>query len=119
MFYNVSNHPSAGWGGRQVAAARALGGEIADVPFPAVDPTLTATQVGALASEFAASLIPRLKPGDVVHVMGELCMVYALVGLLRAHGVRCVASTTVRQAVEMPDGAKLSHFRFVAFRDYL
>lgn len=119
MFYNVSNHPSAGWGGEQKAAAHALGGEIADVPFPPIDPTLTATQVRALATAFTAGLLDRLKPGDVVHVMGELCAVHVIVGLLLARGVRCVASTTVRQAEELPDGSKLSHFRFVAFRDYV
>ncbi len=119
MFYNVSNHPSARWGGKQTAAARALGGEITDVPFPVIDPTLTAAQVRALASDFVAGLAARLKPGDVVHVMGELCAVYAIVGLLQARGVRCVASTTERQAMELPDGSKLSKFRFVAFRDYV
>ena len=119
MFYNVSNHPSAGWGSEQKAAACALGGDITDVPFPAVDPTLTAQQVRALATDFTAGLLARLKSGDVVHVMGELCAVYTIVGQLLAHGVRCVASTSLRQAVELPDGTKLSHFRFEAFRDYL
>lgn len=119
MFYNVSNHPSAGWGSEQKAAACALGGTITDVPFPAIDPALNAQQVRTLATQFTTGLLARLKSGDVVHVMGELCAVYAIVGLLLDHGVRCVASTTSRQAVELPDGTKLSRFRFVAFRDYL
>jgi hypothetical protein len=33
-------------------------------------------------------------------------------------GLRCVASTTERRAVDHPDGSKTSEFRFVRFREY-
>lgn len=57
-------------------------------------------------------------PAHAIHVMGEMTFVYQFVKLATAAGLRCVASTTERRAVDHPDGSKTSEFRFVRFRDY-
>lgn len=49
--------------------------------------------------------------------MGEMNFTYALVSKLKAHNIRCVASTTKRETVE-ENGVKISKFNFVRFREY-
>lgn len=55
---------------------------------------------------------------NAIHVMGEMTFVYQFVKQASAVGLRCVASTTERIAVDKPDGTKVSEFRFVRFREY-
>ena len=93
-------------------------GKVIDLPFPQVDPAMTSEQVQALADECVKTI---LEMGDTasltVHVMGEMTLVYHVVTVLKAAGVRCVASTTQRVATE-DDGLKMSEFHFVQFREY-
>jgi hypothetical protein len=58
------------------------------------------------------------RPESAIHVMGEMTFVHQFVKRATAAGLRCVASTTERLAVDHPDGSKTSEFRFVRFRDY-
>ena len=43
---------------------------------------------------------------------------YSFVSTLKAIGINCLASTTIRNTVMTPDGKKLSDFGFVQFREY-
>ena len=54
---------------------------------------------------------------EAVHIMGEMNFTYSLVSKLKAHNIRCVASTTKRETVEEND-VKISKFNFVRFREY-
>ncbi len=129
MFINFSNHPSDGWSEGQLAAARELGGRLVDVAFPVVPPEAGEAEVEALAEDFTDRILAMpdeqhdgsLETDEaclVVHVMGELTLTHAVVSRLLDVGVRCVASTTCRDVDILPDGSKVSRFRFVRFRNY-
>ncbi len=119
MFVNVSNHPSAKWGDVQMAAAQQWG-KVYDIPFPVVAPDACVDAVSDMADDLINQIL-RLDvdmSNVVVHIMGEMTLTYAVVRRLLAKGVRCVASTTQRVVIDLPDGSKQSSFSFVAFRDY-
>lgn len=115
MLLNLSNHPSASWSFAQLAAA---GGEsqVIDLPFPAVAPDGDEAYIESLANEYLNKI---LKMNDIkaVHIMGEMTFCYKLITKLKAHNIRCLASTTKRETVE-ENGVKISKFNFVRFREY-
>lgn len=118
MFWNITNHPISGWEPNQLAAAKELSHELRDLPFPCVSPELTSSQVQELATSTVHHILILAKRDDVAHVMGELTLTFAIVRRLQDAGIKCVASTTARDVVQQADGSKISHFRFVAFREY-
>lgn len=115
-FINLSNHPSEGWSQEQLAAAREYG-EIIDIHFPNVGPEYTKDMVYNLAGATVDTITALIK-NPVVHVMGEMTFTYAVVSRLKALGITCLASTTERNTVIMPDGKKVSEFKFIQFREY-
>ena len=120
MFVNISNHPSKEWPQTQLIAANEIGGEIVDVPFPDVSPAAGVDEVAILARNLAEQILQRHPAAAMVH--GEPVLVFQLVQLLGAAGIRCYAATTRRIAVEEKAGGgvikKTSHFEFVQFRPY-
>ena len=80
MFVNFTNHPSGSWSAAQRRAAQVYG-EILDLPFPDVPPTLSAAEVAALADEWAARIL-ALRPACV------LCQGAAAAKPRRARGGR-------------------------------
>lgn len=118
MFINLSNHHSSKWTSSQVEAARKLGGEVIDLPFPNVDPRASMEAVELLAVETAK----RVPEGSVALVQGEFTLTTALVSTLTGRGVLCVCATSERRSVETtrPDGTvvKTAEFSFVTFRPY-
>lgn len=118
LFLNVSNHPTSGWGEEQLTAAKAYG-EVEDFSFPSVSATASSEEVKALAESVANDIIANNPDTELtVHVMGEMTFTFALVSKLKSHGIRCVASCTDRQAENLGNGDKLSHFHFAQFREY-
>lgn len=113
MLLNLSNHPSALWTETQLAAAD---GQVVDVPFPQVDPAGDEAYVESLANEYLDKIL-KMDNIEAVHIMGEMNFTYSLVTKLKAHDIRCVASTTKRETVE-ENGVKTSVFKFVKFREY-
>lgn len=113
MLLNLSNHPSASWSPAQLAAA---GGKVADLAFPQVAPDGDEAYIESLANEYLNKI---LKMNDIktVHIMGEMTFCYKLITKLKAHNIRCLASTTKRETVE-ENGVKISKFNFVRFREY-
>jgi hypothetical protein len=124
MLINLSNHESGRWSTKQKQAAEQLFGEVRDFPFPAIDPAASVEKIIELAQSYLQScqfMILQSVPQagqSAIHVMGEMTFVYQFVKLSTVAGLRCVASTTERIAVDHPDGSKTSEFRFVQFRDY-
>jgi len=116
MFINLTNHPSSGWSQEQLNAAREYG-EIVDISFPIIEPFFSKAEVDELA-DITIEGIADLDSNSVVHVMGEMTFTYAIVERLKARGISCVASTTERLVKMMPDGKKISEFKFVQFREY-
>lgn len=119
LFINLSNHPSFDWDEKQLAAAREYG-VVVDVPFPAVPAEATTEELEAIAQDLLeqVGVITKKNTDSTIHVMGEMNLTYILVGRLQHLGYRCVASTTVRNTVDNPDGTKTSKFQFVQFREY-
>ena len=102
MFVNFTNHPSGSWSAAQRRAAQVYG-EILDLPFPDVPPTLSAAEVAALADEWAARIL-ALRPACVL-CQGEMTLTTRVVRLpSRTDADGC----THRQ----------TEFRFVQFREY-
>ena len=129
MLLNLSNHPAAQWTAAQVQAAEKAFGDLRDVPFPVIAPNADLNAIIALAQEYVQKcrnqFDHRQNPASsikdqefAIHIMGEMTFVYQFVKRATAAGLRCVASTTERRAVDHPDGSKTSEFRFVRFRDY-
>lgn len=114
IFANLSNHPSAAWSDGQRAAAFELATSIVDVPFPAVDPSLSEDEVLRLAAATATRV-----PAGTTHamVMGELCLTFEIVRALQRAHVTCVAACGPRFA-ELIGEVKVSRFEFVRFRQY-
>lgn len=115
MLLNLSNHPSASWSPAQLAAA---GGEsqVIDLPFPTVAPDGDEAYIEQLANEYYNKII-EMQDVTTVHIMGEMTFCYKLITKLKAHNIRCLASTTKRETVE-ENGVKISKFNFVRFREY-
>lgn len=99
MLVNLSNHPARGWSRTQRQAASAYG-EVVDLPFPHVAPDLPTDEVARLARDYAARCAALLESSEgdgAVHVMGEMTFTCSVVAHLQGLGIRCVASTTVRE----------------------
>jgi len=120
MLINLSNHPSSGWSVEQTNKAKELYGNLVDVPFPEVDPVGNEQYIHELTDEYLSRIISiQSNSPKVVHVMGELTFCYALIKKLKMQGIKCIASTTVRDVVVGADGKITKAFKFVQFREYL
>lgn len=124
MLINLSNHPVNTWQENQKKIAESNYGEIIDLQFPLIPPEEGLDYVKYLANKYLVEIEKILNKGrnysnenNAVHIMGELTFVYVLLELLKAKGIKAVASTTRRNVVETQEG-KLSKFEFVRFREY-
>ncbi len=112
---NLSNHPSAGWTAAQRDAALELAAPLLDLRFPAVPAPSDLQEVLEMAHRLVGEV-----PAEVTCAMvaGEYVLCMAVVALLQARGVRCVAACSERDSVPSGDGQKRVVFRFVRLRDY-
>ena len=120
MFINLTNHPSDTWSADQLAAAE-LFGRVIDMSFPIVSPDATTDEIHQLADQLVADVLLTAEAAQataIVHVMGEHTLTYALVVRLKEKGNKCVASTSERNTIMLPDGKKVSEFKFTQFREY-
>ena len=64
MFINHTNHPSQYWSDEQLTAAHQYG-EVVDIPFPLIDPTLSSNEIGRFVcredncSQSTGCVVPR------------------------------------------------------------
>lgn len=120
MLINLTNHPSAQWDEAQKQAA-AQYGKCVDLPFPAVDPSANKEDIEVLTDEYLQKIMDIAKQEDsepVVHLMGEMTFLFTLANKLKDKNIRCIASTSERNTIELGNGQKEIHFTFVQFRDY-
>lgn len=117
MFINLTNHPFDKWSKEQLEAARNYG-EVVDMQFPVIEPTFSKEDILNLVKECTETIIRMRDVNTVVHVMGEMTFTYNIVNSLKEVGIICLASTTKRNTIMMPDGKKMSEFKFVQFREY-
>ena len=120
MLINCTNHPYEILNTSQRDAANRLYGEVADLPFPQVDPTLDSGGIRRMVTEYAA-MIEEKKP-DAVLAAGEFTFLFMLVDRLLRDGIQVVCTCSRRDTVEAikPDGTveKKSVFSFEGFRAY-
>lgn len=122
MFINISNHNSEKWTNNQLEAAKAYG-EIMDVAFPAIAPSMNA-QIDELVCEYmekVRNLTGNETENNVVMVQGEFTFTYRMVNALKTVGYVVVCACTERKAVEVVDGERIikqSVFEFAGFREY-
>jgi hypothetical protein len=123
MLINLSNHPATNWQEKQKEIAKETYGTIQDLGFPAVPPEASKQEVGAMAGELFDKIVKIFDAcaneplPNAVHIQGEFTLVYALVKLLEAAGISCVASTSHRN-VQTEGDKKVIVFEFVRFREY-
>lgn len=120
MFINLSNHLSNNWHSTQREAAEVYG-EIVDLAFPHIDPLASEAEVLMIAHQYLSQCLDHLQglaSPHAVHVMGEMTFTFALVALLQAKEVLCVAATSNRLVEMNPDGSKTARFVFAQFRPY-
>ena len=119
-FINCSNHPSSGWGEKQLAEAEKYG-KIVDIAFPAVIPESSEKEIESVSEELFQKIV-TYNP-DAVMCEGEFTLTFSAVKKLKNAGVKVMAACTKRETAEekMPDGSarKASVFRFVRFREYI
>lgn len=123
MFINLSNHPSSKWSSAQLESAFALTSDnrIQDIPFPAVPPTATTSDILAIADGLHHTVMEN-KP-EVIMISGEFTLAYTLIELcLRAGGIKVVAACSDRRTQEVvnSDGTttKTTVFEFIQFREF-
>jgi len=123
MLINLSNHPSAKWQEKQKSLALEKYGHIYDMNFPAVSPLFDKEEVQMLAKELLNKILFIFDTNrsdldvNAVHIQGEFTLVFNLVTLLKSNGVKCIASTSVRDVEEKSD-KKIITFKFKKFREY-
>ena len=113
-FINYTNHPSATWSPEQLKAAQQYG-EIIDIPFPNVSPTLTTQEVAALSEE-QCELILKYAPGAVL-CQGEFSLAYDIIKRLKAQNITVLAACSERNTVTIGNERR-SIFCFIQFREY-
>lgn len=121
MLINLSNHPVALWSKPQREMAVARWGDVGDMTFPDINPSLSREELLPTVETYYAACRAKAEAcGDKVafHVMGESVFCFHLVGRLLQAGYTVVASTSTRNAVCNADGMKISQFEFVNFREY-
>jgi hypothetical protein len=115
MLLNFSNHSFDKWDKLQQENALINFHEVVDMTFPMINPKANNHEIDLLVEDYFAE-ITKLIP-QAVHIMGELTFTYRMVTKLKNAGITCIASTTKRNVIEK-DGAKVSRFEFVKFREY-
>lgn len=113
-FINYTNHRLSNWSDEQIASAEKYG-RIVDIPFPAVSPNASESEIAELA-DFEVEKIMAQDPA-IVLCQGEFTLCLQMIIKLKARGIKVVAATSRRDVVE-DKGRKVAVFKFVKFREY-
>lgn len=118
VFINFTNHPSEKWSEEQLCAARAIG-TVTDLKFPDIPTDIAPDSFDSLVEEYRNKILElcRGRKGTV-HIQGEMTFVFRMVTELKARHIRCVASVTKRNTVDLGNGKSQSVFVFEGFREY-
>ena len=122
MLINFSNHPSEYWPERQLKETLESFGEVIDIQFPEVNPQGDEKYIKNLSEEYSEKCVKIISDSkdstNAVHIMGEFNFCFAVISILIRKGIKCIASTSERIAIEDLLGEKMSKFSFVKFREY-
>lgn len=119
MMLNFTNHPYKIWSDAQKEAA-ARYGEVIDMSFPQIDPSISTEELRKMVEEYATKI--ESMNAEAVMAAGEFTFLFMLVDKLLADGVNVICSCSKRETVEtqQPDGTNVKNSRFVfsSFRPY-
>ena len=115
IFINFTNHPSATWSPEQLNTAKQYG-DVIDIPFPNVSPSLTAQEITELGNE-QCNLILKHAPAAVL-CQGEFSLAYDIIKRLKELNITVLAACSERNTVTIGNERR-SIFCFVQFREYL
>lgn len=113
-FVNFSNHPSSLWDETQICESERYG-EIRDIAFPMVLPSLDEEAVAEMADEY----VKRILAQDPAAVMcqGEFTLCFQVVQKLWKQNIPVLAACSERRTIS-EGNTKLSEFTFVRYRRY-
>lgn len=112
MLVNFSNYRYELWPEGLIDAAKEYG-EVVDMSFPNVDPTLDEAAILALADVLSEKIIKE-NP-DAVICQGEFTLLYAIVNRLKAAGIKVMVLCLERS---MDKSTNHPVFEFVRFREF-
>ena len=120
-FVNFTNHPFENWSDEQKKAAQTIGGEIKDLPFPAISPDMSGEQIKELANSYVEKIV-EMSPSCVL-CQGESVFSALMAFTLTSKNIKTVSAVSERKTLEYQDESgrtvKKSTFEFCGFRDYL
>lgn len=128
MFFNISNHPCNAerttWSKEQIETAAKLGGEVVDLPFPAVNPDMSEDEYRAIAHEMARDVAAMWRSHTdgrwemAAMVAGEYVMTIMVIAELQALGFTCYFGQSDRVAEERMEDGKLVVVHKFVFRGF-
>ena len=124
MFINISNHPSSKWSQEQIIAAKKLGGDIIDIPFPIVPTRSSTKEIEAIADIIHHKImsLAAKERKTTVMIQGEFTLTHLITNVLIRKGIICVCACSDRvvNKIVLADGTvkKEVKFKFVQFRPY-
>lgn len=120
MLINFTNHPYEIWNAPQREAAKEAFGEVVDLPFPQIPPSMEAADIRELVEQYAKKIDSM--QGDAVLLAGEFTFTFMMVDKLLTEGKKVFCSCSKRLTTEekKPDGSNEKHsiFLFERFRAY-
>lgn len=112
---NISHHPFEQWKKQQQKVAIEKYGQVMDLPFPNIAPSISAPDFEKLLATYYRKV--KAAQPQAVHLMGEPTFTFALVQRLKNAGIPCIASVGERDVEEQGDG-QVVRFSFEGFRAY-
>ena len=125
MFFNISNHlcqaKNSTWSAEQIAEAKVLGGDVVDLPFPKVTPTMSNDEIASIAGEVARDVFGMAKGSDNngAMVAGEYTTTILIIAALQKLGIPCYFGQSERIAEERVEDGEVvvvHKFTFAGFR---
>ena len=119
-FINFTNHSSDRWNEKQLSEAKKYG-NITDIPFPSISPTISEKELLSLAEDYTEKILSH-EPSCVL-CQGESVFSTLMVTMLIKRGIETVAAASTRKVTETvsPDGKTIKNavFEFECFRKYI
>lgn len=122
MLINLTNHPKDSWSEDMMNEAMSQFHSITDLPFPEIDPESDENALETLAQSYLKKIDRILdnsaNNSNAILIMGEFTFCYKLINLLKRNNLKCIATTSQRDTIQLERGQKKAFFKFVKFREY-
>lgn len=116
LLLNFSNKHTSTWSNSQLKLAKKQFGELVDLDFPIIEPTMSKEDVQMIATASIEQIF-ILNP-KAVHILGEGSFTVVIVQLLMSFGIPCVESTFEKNLGISKTGEKEVKYTFSQFREY-